>query len=123
MRGWEVQCIVDFMYKGETSVPEAQLTHLIKAAEGLKVRGLTSSDHSGIGGRGYSVEATTEPYPPPPQRQRYQRSPSPRYHHNHGPAPGAGGAGGEHSPPHAKLAGISTPSGGGQVTIISTLFC
>ena len=44
VRGWEVQCIVDFMYKGETSVPEAQLTGLIKAAEGLKVRGLTSSD-------------------------------------------------------------------------------
>ena len=46
VRGWEVQCIVDFMYKGETSVPEAQLTSLIKAAEGLKVRGLTSSDQS-----------------------------------------------------------------------------
>ena len=25
VRGWEVQCIVDFMYKGETSVPEAQV--------------------------------------------------------------------------------------------------
>ena len=34
------------MYKGETSVPEAQLTSLIKAAEGLKVRGLTSSEQS-----------------------------------------------------------------------------
>lgn len=44
IRGWEVQCIVDFMYKGETSVPETQLTGLIKAAESLKVRGLTSSD-------------------------------------------------------------------------------
>jgi hypothetical protein len=44
IRGWEVQCIVDFMYKGETSVPESQLTGLIKAAESLKVRGLTSSD-------------------------------------------------------------------------------
>jgi len=42
--GWEAQCIVDFMYKGETSVPESQLTQLIKAAEGLKVRGLTSND-------------------------------------------------------------------------------
>ena len=46
VRGWEVQCIVDFMYKGETSVPESQLTSLIKAAESLKVRGLTSSDQS-----------------------------------------------------------------------------
>ena len=34
------------MYKGETSVPESQLTSLIKAAESLKVRGLTSSDQS-----------------------------------------------------------------------------
>ena len=39
-----MQCILDFMYKGETSVPEPQLTSLIKAAESLKVRGLTSSD-------------------------------------------------------------------------------
>lgn len=41
---WEMHCILDFMYKGETSVPESQLTSLIKAAESLKVRGLTSSD-------------------------------------------------------------------------------
>lgn len=44
VRCWEMQCILDFMYKGETSVPEPQLTSLIKAAESLKVRGLTSSD-------------------------------------------------------------------------------
>ena len=43
VRCWEMQCILDFMYKGETSVPEPQLTSLIKAAESLKVRGLTSS--------------------------------------------------------------------------------
>jgi hypothetical protein len=41
---WEMQSILDFMYKGETSVPEAQLTSLIKTAESLKIRGLTSSD-------------------------------------------------------------------------------
>ena len=44
VRCWEMQCILDFMYKGETSVLEPQLTTLIKAAESLKVRGLTSSD-------------------------------------------------------------------------------
>ena len=54
IRGWEVQCIVDFMYKGETSVPESQLTGLIKAAESLKVRGLTSTDQH------------LPPRPPPP---------------------------------------------------------
>ena len=45
--GWQIQCIVDFMYKGETSVPESQLQSLVKAAESLKVRGLTSGDNSG----------------------------------------------------------------------------
>jgi len=48
IRGWEAQCIVDFMYKGETSVPESQLTQLIRAAEGLKVRGLTSGEQQHI---------------------------------------------------------------------------
>jgi BTB/POZ domain len=49
---WEMQCILDFMYKGETSVPEPQLTSLIKAAESLKVRGLTAGDHQPGGGSG-----------------------------------------------------------------------
>ena len=35
---WEMHSILDFMYKGETSVPEPSLTSLIKAAESLKVR-------------------------------------------------------------------------------------
>ncbi len=60
IRGWEVQCIVDFMYKGETSVPEAQLTGLIKAAESLKVRGLTSSDQQLP--QGLTLEATSNGY-------------------------------------------------------------
>ena len=89
VRGWEVQCIVDFMYKGETSVPETQLTSLIKAAEGLKVRGLTSADH----GLRTTSEFTDG-------RGRYHRSPSPYRH-----------GGGDASPPHPKLAGISSTSG------------
>ena len=44
VRCWEMQCILDFMYKGETQVLEPQLTTLIKAAESLKVRGLSSSE-------------------------------------------------------------------------------
>ncbi|KAF4525752.1 hypothetical protein B566_EDAN002012, partial [Ephemera danica] len=40
LRGWEVQSIVDFMYKGEISVSQAQLSSLIRAAESLQVRGL-----------------------------------------------------------------------------------
>lgn len=37
LRGWEVQAIVDFMYKGEISVVQEQLSSLIKAAESLQV--------------------------------------------------------------------------------------
>lgn len=40
--GWEVQAIVDFMYKGEISVVQEQLQSLIKAAESLQVRGLAN---------------------------------------------------------------------------------
>lgn len=39
LRGWEVQAIVDFMYKGEISVVQEQLSSLIKAAESLQVGG------------------------------------------------------------------------------------
>ncbi|CAG9832972.1 unnamed protein product [Diabrotica balteata] len=42
--GWEVQAIVDFMYKGEISVIQEQLQSLIKAAESLQVRGLATQD-------------------------------------------------------------------------------
>ena len=37
LRGWEVQAIVYFMYKGEISVVQDQLQNLIKAAESLQV--------------------------------------------------------------------------------------
>ena len=83
---WEMQCILDFMYKGETSVPESQLTSLIKAAESLKVRGLTSSEHlpAGVslgstptnlsnGYRGYS--------PSPSPHHRYSEPPLSKHSH------------------------------------------
>ena len=44
IRGWQMQCIVEFMYKGETNVPDTQIQELIKAAESLKIRGLTNGD-------------------------------------------------------------------------------
>lgn len=46
--GWEVQAIVDFMYKGEISVVQEQLQSLIKAAESLQVRGLANQDQFGV---------------------------------------------------------------------------
>ena len=90
---------MDFMYKGETSVPETQLTGLIKAAEGLKVRGLTSADHGNV------IQRPMDPAEFARSRHYHgHRSPSP-YRHAHG------GGGGEVSPPHPKLAGISSTSG------------
>ena len=91
---WEMQCILDFMYKGETSVPEPSLTSLIKAAESLKVRGLTAGDQgAGAGGLppGISLSSTPTnlsghgggsagggaPY------RGYSPSPSPSSHHHH----------------------------------------
>ncbi|XP_046674219.1 protein jim lovell-like [Homalodisca vitripennis] len=44
LRGWEIQAIVDFMYRGEISVGQEQLTSLIKAAESLQVRGLAHTE-------------------------------------------------------------------------------
>lgn len=42
--GWVVQAIVDFMYRGEISVPQERLQTLIQAGESLQIRGLV--DHS-----------------------------------------------------------------------------
>jgi len=68
VQGWEVQCIVDFMYKGETSVPEDQLTSLIKAAEGLKVRGLIRSDQTGLTSSAHSSHNSRHNSPMPNPR-------------------------------------------------------
>ncbi|XP_076264421.1 protein jim lovell-like isoform X1 [Rhynchophorus ferrugineus] len=45
---WEVQTIVDFMYKGEINVLQHQLQNLIKAAESLQIRGLVNQDPFGV---------------------------------------------------------------------------
>ncbi|XP_049856932.1 protein jim lovell-like isoform X2 [Schistocerca gregaria] len=62
LRGWEVQAIVDFMYKGEISVIQEQLTSLIKAAESLQVRGLAHTEHA----VSEKDQPHTSPPPPPP---------------------------------------------------------
>ena len=53
------------MYKGETSVPEDQLTSLIKAAEGLKVRGLIRSDQTGLTSSAHSRHSSRHNSPMP----------------------------------------------------------
>lgn len=43
-QGWEVQAVVDFMYRGEVSVAQEQLGTVIRAGESLQVRGLADHD-------------------------------------------------------------------------------
>ncbi|KAF5306270.1 hypothetical protein FQA39_LY08968 [Lamprigera yunnana] len=57
--GWEVQAIVDFMYKGEISVGQEQLQNLIKAAESLQVRGLANQEQFGIDKDAHAVANQT----------------------------------------------------------------
>ncbi|KAK0077159.1 hypothetical protein PV325_004342, partial [Microctonus aethiopoides] len=42
MRMWELQALVEFMYRGEVYVEQQQLAKLMQAAEALQVRGLSS---------------------------------------------------------------------------------
>jgi len=49
MKHWEVQALVDFMYKGEVNVSQEELNSLLVAAEALQIRGLCGSDHSSMG--------------------------------------------------------------------------
>lgn len=72
--GWEVQAIVDFMYKGEISVGQEQLQNLIKAAESLQVRGLAHQEHA------VDKESSTNQTPTPsnsPNDYGFGRFPTP----------------------------------------------
>ncbi|KAL1117901.1 hypothetical protein AAG570_004214 [Ranatra chinensis] len=48
MKYWEVQALVDFMYKGEVNVTQEELGTLLKAAEALEVRGLCGQQDQGL---------------------------------------------------------------------------
>uniref|UniRef100_A0A146KUB3 Protein TKR n=1 Tax=Lygus hesperus TaxID=30085 RepID=A0A146KUB3_LYGHE len=80
LRGWEVQAIVDFMYRGEISVGQEQLSSLIKAAESLQVRGLAHTERIPV----LSTEKTTS-HP----RERCFSPTTPPHHQFNGPQGGA----------------------------------
>ena len=114
IRGWEVQCIVDFMYKGETSVPEAQLTSLIKAAESLRVRGLTTNDQQQSVSRSspsrnspldiHAMNGYHVPPPPPPPSHHHGMA---AHHHRGGYSLSPSRSGYMEEPPAAKIPHLS----------------
>lgn len=62
--GWEVQAVIDFMYRGEISVAQEQLKMIIKAGEALQVRGLVEQDGMGADRDGGSLgDETPSPEP------------------------------------------------------------
>lgn len=44
VRLWEIQALVDFMYKGQVNVSQAGLPQLLKCAETLQIRGLCGTE-------------------------------------------------------------------------------
>ena len=55
MKHWEVQALVDFMYKGEVNVSQEELNSLLVAAEALQIRGLCGSDQTSTGNQQNSM--------------------------------------------------------------------
>lgn len=41
---WQIQALIDFMYKGEVNVTQQGLTNLLACAESLQIRGLVGSE-------------------------------------------------------------------------------
>lgn len=79
-QGWEVQAVVDFMYRGEVSVAQEQLGTVIRAGESLQVRGLADqevaecaeSERSPAGSptAGAAPSPPTSPHSPQPRRKQ-----------------------------------------------------
>lgn len=83
-QGWEVQAVVDFMYRGEVSVAQEQLETVIRAGESLQVRGLADqeaaecgeSERSPVGSPPTGTAAASPPASPhSPQPRRKQARP------------------------------------------------
>ncbi|XP_063991942.1 broad-complex core protein isoforms 1/2/3/4/5-like isoform X2 [Diachasmimorpha longicaudata] len=73
MRMWELQALVEFMYRGEVYVEEQQLTRLMQAAEALQVRGLSSQGREAAQGDSPTAQSSssTPSNPSSPSKQTH----------------------------------------------------
>lgn len=80
-QGWEVQAVVDFMYRGEVSVAQEQLGSVIRAGESLQVRGLADQEVTDCGeserspagsppAGGATASPPVSPHSPQPRRKQ-----------------------------------------------------
>ncbi|XP_041982085.1 protein jim lovell [Aricia agestis] len=77
-QGWEVQAVVDFMYRGEVSVAQEQLGTVIRAGESLQVRGLADQEVAECAESERSPGGSPPPGPPPATPPHSPHSPQPR---------------------------------------------
>ncbi|XP_014285149.1 longitudinals lacking protein, isoforms H/M/V isoform X2 [Halyomorpha halys] len=70
MKYWEVQALVDFMYKGEVNVTQEELASLLKAAEALEVRGLCGQHEQGMAEKLTLPRGTEAAHDPSGQKKR-----------------------------------------------------
>lgn len=70
MKYWEVQALVDFMYKGEVNVTQEELASLLKAAEALEVRGLCGQHEQGMADKLTLPRGTEAAHDPSGQKKR-----------------------------------------------------
>ena len=87
----DIEALLDFMYHGEVSVPQASLASLIKTAEGLQIKGLAVQDDPPIKKRTQerdkrvrrdpSTASLENSSPPSKRRVRDRSSPSRQFNH------------------------------------------
>lgn len=72
---WVVQAIIDFMYRGEISVPQERLSQLIQAGESLQIRGLIGAVPCSVTASEISLESPEKRECVSPMPRRKQARP------------------------------------------------
>ncbi|XP_021964051.1 longitudinals lacking protein, isoforms H/M/V isoform X2 [Folsomia candida] len=80
---WELQALIHFMYNGQVSVTQNRLAPLVRAAEALHIRGLSTesdekqspSSHLGIRRNSLDQDESFDSAPPQPQKKVIRRTP------------------------------------------------